>query len=100
MDRTSAIRNVEDATHDFESGDADFTSTKRRAVIVPRTPATEFEDDTGDETFDVWTAVSDDRAEGLIVLAADADGAWTQVKGLLDEATDDANDTTFSVERV
>ncbi|MCO8268510.1 hypothetical protein ACOZ4B_12450 [Haloferax prahovense] len=100
MDRISAIRNIEDAIRDLESGDADLASTERRVVTVLRTFATEFEDDAGDGTLDAWTAVGDDRAEGLVVLAADEADARTRVRDLLNEAAGDADDVTFSVERV
>jgi len=100
MDRISAIRNIEDAIRDLESGDADLASTEQRVVTVLRTFATEFEDGAGDGTLDAWTAVGDDRAEGLVVLAADAADARARVRDLLDEATGDADDVTFSVERV
>ncbi|WP_416838383.1 hypothetical protein [Haloferax sp. DFSO52] len=100
MDRISALRNIEDAIRDFESGDSDLASTERRVVTVLRTFATEFETDTGDETLDAWKAVGDDRAEGIVVLAATEDEARTRVTDLLTDATADADDVEFSVERV
>ncbi|KAB1192672.1 hypothetical protein GJR96_04145 [Haloferax sp. MBLA0076] len=100
MDRISAIRNIEDAIRDFESGESDLASTERRVVTVLRTFATEFETDTGDATLDAWKAVGDERADGLVVLAASEDDARTRVADLLADSTDAADDVTFSVERV
>ncbi|AFK17966.1 hypothetical protein E6P09_04235 [Haloferax mediterranei ATCC 33500] len=100
MDRISALRNIEDAIRDLESGEADLASTERRVVTVLRTFATEFESDTGDETLEAWKAVGDDRAEGIVVLAATEDEATTRVQDLLTNATDDGDDVSFSVERV
>ncbi|KAB1197510.1 MULTISPECIES: hypothetical protein [Haloferax] len=100
MDRISALRNIEDAIRDFESGDSDLASTERRVVTVLRTFATEFETDTGDETLVAWKAVGDDRAEGIVVLAATEAEARTRVEDLLGDAEASADDVTFSVERV
>ncbi|MFC7204871.1 hypothetical protein ACFQJC_15245 [Haloferax namakaokahaiae] len=101
MDRISAIRNIEDAIRDFESGDADLANTERRVVTVLRTFATEFETDTGEESLDAWKAVGDERAEGLVVLASGEADARARVEGLLADATDaDPATIDFSVEQV
>ncbi|WP_396610936.1 hypothetical protein ACH9L7_12005 [Haloferax sp. S1W] len=100
MDRISALRNIEDAIRDFESGESDLASTERRVVTVLRTFATEFETDTGDNTLDAWKAVGDERAEGIVVLAATESEAATRVRDLLAEAADSADSIDFSVERV
>ncbi|ELZ76016.1 DUF7854 family protein [Haloferax larsenii] len=100
MDRISAIRNIEDAIRDFESGEADLASTERRVVTVLRTFATEFETDTGEAALDAWKAVGDERAEGIVVLAATESEAATRVRDLLAEAAESADSIDFAVERV
>jgi hypothetical protein len=100
MDRISALRNIEDAIRDFESGESDLASTERRVVTVLRTFATEFETDTGETALDAWKAVGDDRAAGIVVLAATEAEATTRVRDLLAESTEGTDDVTFSVERV
>ncbi|ELZ95067.1 hypothetical protein C440_08322 [Haloferax mucosum ATCC BAA-1512] len=100
MDRISALRNIEDAIRDLESGESDLEGTERRVVTILRTFATEFESETGDEALDAWRAVGDDRVEGIVVLAATADEATARVRDLLANATDDGDDVSFSVERV
>jgi hypothetical protein len=65
MDRISALRNVEDALADFESGEADLRATERRVVNVLRTYATEFED----EALSVFRASGPEEAAGVVVVA-------------------------------
>ena len=69
MDRISALRNVEDALADFESGETDLRATERRVVNVLRTYATEFED----EELSVYRASGTEQADGVVVVA-DSEG--------------------------
>ncbi|WP_135854857.1 DUF7854 family protein [Halorussus salinus] len=75
MDRISALRNVEEALADFESGEADLRATERRVVNVLRTYATEFEDD----QLSVYRASGTDEAEGVVVVAESASRARENV---------------------
>ncbi len=70
MDRISALRNIEDALSDFESGESDLRETERRVVGVLRTYATEFGSE-GD--LSAYRARGDERADGLVVVAASRD---------------------------
>lgn len=45
VDRISALRNVEDALRDYESGDCDLSTLERRVRGTVRTYATAFEAD-------------------------------------------------------
>ncbi len=45
MDRIAALRNIEDALSDFETGEIDLTTLDERVRGVLRTYATEFSDD-------------------------------------------------------
>ena len=80
MDRISALRNIEDALADFESGEADLQATERRVVNVLRTYATEFEDD----DLSAYRASGEDRADGLVVVAETESQARSRVRKLLD----------------
>lgn len=80
MDRISALRNVEDALADFESGEADLRATERRVLNVLRTYATEFED----ENLTPYRASGADRADGLVVVAESETQARSRVEDLLD----------------
>ena len=92
MDRISALRNVEDALADFESGEADLQATERRVLNVLRTYATDFEDDLA-----AYRASGAARADGLVVVAESSAQARERVGNLLDDAPDDLD---FEVERV
>jgi hypothetical protein len=81
MDRISALRNVEDALADFESGDADLGAVEDRVLGVLRTYATEFED--GDRA--AFRATGDPEIEGIVVVAADADSARERVAEHVDD---------------
>ncbi|MFC4448618.1 hypothetical protein [Halorussus aquaticus] len=91
MDRISALRNVEDALADFESGEADLGATERRVVNVLRTYATEFED--GD--LSAYRASGAERADGLVVVAESPAQARERVNERIDAA-----DVTFEVEQL
>jgi hypothetical protein len=80
MDRISALRNVEDALADFESGEADLRATERRVLNVLRTYATEFED----EELTAYRVSGADRADGLVVVAESETQARSRVEDLLD----------------
>lgn len=108
MDRISALRNIEDALTDFESGETDLEATEKRVLTVLRTFATEFED--GDLA--AYRASGGARADGLVVVAESAAQARQRVSDLLDENTGDspdardsdeprtADETTFDVEKI
>ncbi|MFB6130387.1 MAG: hypothetical protein ABEJ28_06160 [Salinigranum sp.] len=95
MDRISALRNVEEALADFESGEADLAATERRVVTILRTYATEFE---GKEELSTYRASGDDPADGLVVVAPSAAAARERVRDLLEGA--DATAVSFDVERL
>jgi hypothetical protein len=82
MDRISALRNVEEALRDFESGDSDLAATEQRVVTVLRTYATDFESDAGREPYQATGA---DRAHGLVVVAESTADARERIYELLDE---------------
>ena len=94
MDRISALRNVEDALADFESGEADLRATERRVLNVLRTYATEFEDD----DLRAYRASGGDRTEGLVVVAESETEARTRVADVLD--ADAPGDLQFELEQV
>jgi hypothetical protein len=93
MDRISALRNVEDALREFESGEADLAETERQVVAVLRTYATEFE---GDEQPDLaaYRATGDDAVDGTVVVAASVADARERLIALVD------GDHDFSVSRL
>lgn len=100
MDRISALRNIEEALREFESGDADLGSTERRVVNVLRTYATEFGDE-GDTDLAAYRAAGDGPADGLVVVAPSPAEARARVTDLLDDAgVDDADGLDVEVERV
>jgi len=98
MDRISAIRNVEDALREFESGDADLAATERRVAAVLRTYATEFDGDG-----DVYRAAGDDPVDGTVVVAPSEPAARERVlaaSGVDGEDNPDGVDgIVFDVER-
>jgi response regulator RpfG family c-di-GMP phosphodiesterase len=94
MDRISALRNVEDALADFESGEADLQATERRVLNVLRTYATEFE---GDELC-AYRASGDDRADGLVVVAESEAQARSRVADLV--GATDSIELPFELEKV
>ena len=98
MDRISALRNIEEALREFESGDADLGSTERRVVNVLRTYATEF---AGDADIAAYRAAGDDPADGLVVVASSTAEARARVTDLLADAdVAGADSLDFEVERV
>ncbi|SFR33779.1 DUF7854 family protein [Halogeometricum limi] len=82
MDRISALRNVEDALRDFESGESDLAATEQRVVTVLRTYATDFE---GADGLAPYQATGEGRAHGLVVVAANETDARQKVHDLLEE---------------
>ncbi|WP_231186126.1 hypothetical protein [Haladaptatus sp. DYF46] len=84
MDRISALRNIEDALSDFESGEEELRETQRRVVTVLQTYATDFEAD-GEVT--AYRATGDERATGIVVVAESAAAARRRVVKLLDDDT-------------
>jgi hypothetical protein len=94
MDRISALRNIEEALRDFESGESDLAATEQRVVTVLRTYATDFESEVGRAPYQ---ATGEGRAHGLVVVAADAADARERVHDLLDE---EPGTLEFEVERL
>ncbi|WP_049986688.1 DUF7854 family protein [Halobellus rufus] len=82
MDRISALRNVEEALGDFESGDSDLAATEQRVVTILRTYATDFE---GEEGLRAYQAAGEGRAHGLVVVAESTAEARDRIAELLDE---------------
>lgn len=101
MDRISALRNVETALADFESGDIDLGTLEREVRAVLRTYATDFEGDLA-----AYRATGDGAADGLVVLAADRREARERVTALVEGEASDEDEATnegrsrFEVERV
>lgn len=90
MDRISALRNIEDALADFESGEVDLRRLEERVTTVLRTYATEF-DANG---LSAYRATGDDRAEGVVVVAESRMTARERVADLVGETV------AFDVERM
>ncbi|SNR49024.1 DUF7854 family protein [Halorubrum vacuolatum] len=96
MDRISALRNIEEALRAFEEGEVDLAATERQVATVLRTYATDFE---GDD--DVFRAVGDPPADGLVVIAPSAPAARERVQGLIGEETGErGTEMTFDLERL
>lgn len=91
MDRISALRNIEDALGDFESGETDLGATEERVVNVLRTYATEFED----EASSAYRASGSDRVEGVVVVAESKSEAKGRVKDVVDSSS-----VNFEVEKL
>ncbi|QIB72912.1 hypothetical protein GL213_00370 [Halogeometricum borinquense] len=94
MDRISALRNIEEALRDFESGDSDLAATEQRVVTVLRTYATDFE---GEEGLAPYQATGEGRAHGLVVVAESSADASDRIYDLLDE---ERGSLDFEVERL
>lgn len=90
MDRISALRNVEDALADFETGEADLATVERRVIAVLRTYATDFGDDDGPRAY---RAVGEKPADGLVVVANSREEARERVEELA------GDDLDFELER-
>ncbi|WP_144905021.1 DUF7854 family protein [Halobellus captivus] len=86
MDRISALRNVEEALRDFESGESDLAATEQRVTTVLRTYATDFEGEAG---LRAYQAIGDGRAHGLVVVAESDAEARERIADLLDENPSD-----------
>lgn len=91
MDRISALRNVEEALAEFESGETDLESAQRKVLAIIGTYATEFEDG----ELAAYRASGADRADGLVVVA----GSTAQARDRIDELLD-GGEVPFDVERV
>ena len=91
MDRISALRNVEDALADFESGEADLRATERRVLNVLRTYATDFED----EELAAYRASGPAQADGLVVVAE----SKTEARSRIEELSD-ADQLSLELERI
>ncbi|MFW5938978.1 MAG: hypothetical protein ACOCQU_00845 [Halolamina sp.] len=89
MDHISALRNVEAALQAFENGEADLATTQRRVQSVLQSYATEFEADERRP----YRAHGDEPADGVVVVAPDAETARARVESL-----GDAEDASFDVE--
>jgi hypothetical protein len=83
MDRISALRNIEEALRDFESGESDLEATERRVVGVLRSYATDFEGE--EEGLRAYQAAGSGRADGLVVVAESEAAARERIADLLDE---------------
>lgn len=92
MDRISALRNVEEALREFETGAADLAATERRVATVLRTYATEFEADERQ----VYRATGEAPADGTVVVAESRAEARERVRDLVT----DADEVSFEVEPV
>ena len=91
MDHISALRNVEEALRAFENGEADLTTTQRRVQSVLQSYATEFEA----EERRAYRAHGESPADGVVVVAPDAETAETRVRELTDAET-----SAFEVEPI
>ncbi|QKY21725.1 hypothetical protein B4589_008345 [Halolamina sp. CBA1230] len=89
MDHISALRNIEEALRAFEDGEADLATTQRRVQSVLQSYATEFEA----ETRRPYRAHGEAPADGVVVVAPDAETASERV-----EALADAESASFDVE--
>ena len=95
MDRISALRNVEDALRAFESGEADLAGTEQRVATILRTYATDF-----DGTDDVFRAVGDAPADGVVVVAPSRPAAEERVLAAIGDGETDEVQPRFEVERL
>jgi hypothetical protein len=84
MDRISALRNIEDALSDFESGEEELRETQRRVLTVLQTYATDFE---AEGEVAAYRATGDERASGIVVVAESATNARQRIVELLDDDT-------------
>lgn len=92
MDRISALRNVEDALSDLESGDADLASVEDRIRGIVRTFATDYDGDLA-----AYRATGPDAIDGLVVLASSETAARTRIGDLAGESGELDG---FDVERI
>lgn len=81
MDRISALRNVENALSDLESGDVDLASVEDRIVGIVRSFATDYDGD-----LDAYRATGTGAADGLVVVASSRTEARERVRALVDGA--------------
>lgn len=83
VDHISALRNIEESLRAFEDGDADLATTQRRVQSVLQSYATEFEA----EERRAYRAHGEAPADGVVVVAADAEAAAARVRELADAGT-------------
>ncbi|WP_123535388.1 DUF7854 family protein [Halosimplex salinum] len=102
MDRISALRNVEDALAEFEDGEIDLAGLEREVRGTLRTYATEFDGElsayrarsgSGSEGEDADGGDTAAAVDGVVVLAASAQGARERVRELVERPGE------FTVER-
>ena len=91
VDHISALRNVEEALRAFEDGEADLATTQQRVQSVLQSYATEFEADERRP----YRARGEAPADGVVVVAADAETAERRVRELADAA-----DASFEVDPI
>lgn len=80
MDRISALRNIEDALSDLESGDADLATVEARIQGIVRSFATDYDGDLA-----AYRASGDGSADGLVVVAASSREAETRIRDLVED---------------
>lgn len=88
MDRISALRNVEEVLGEFEAGEIDLATARRRVDGVLRTYATEFEA----AERRAYRASGEAPADGVVVVAPDVEAARERVTEYVD------GDPTFEVD--
>jgi hypothetical protein len=91
MDRISALRNIEDALTRYENDELALPELEGEVRGILRTYATEF-----DEEATAYRTTGDERAEGLVVVAA----SKTEARDKIEELLPDPAGTTFDVEPV
>ncbi|MFC6722531.1 hypothetical protein [Halobacteriaceae bacterium SHR40] len=89
MDRISALRNIEDALTQYENNELALPELEGEVRGILRTYATEF-----DEATAAYRATGDERAEGLVVVAA----SKTEARDQIEELLPDPGAATFEVE--
>lgn len=78
MDRISALRNVEEALREFETGERSLEDAQREVRSVLQTYATEFETDERRP----FRARGDDAVDGVVVVATDPAAAAERIRTL------------------
>ncbi|MFB6120026.1 MAG: hypothetical protein ABEJ68_02785 [Halobacteriaceae archaeon] len=91
MDRIAALRNVEEALSDLETGEVDLATAERRVVGVLRTYVTEFDAEDGRSAY---RAGRPDPADDLVVVAESASEARERANALTEDGSE------FEIERI
>ena len=81
MDRISALRNIEEALAEFETGSKSLSDLERDVRGTLRTYATEFEGD-----LQAYRANGGTDVDGLVVLAPSETAARERVRDLVSDA--------------